>query len=469
LSEFSIRFSGWKDIRHARGGFMDVNRGEWSSKAGFILAAAGSAIGLGNIWRFPYVVGENGGGAFVLLYVIFVVVIGLPYMFAELALGRSVQSNPVGAINAIRPGTPWKSVGYLGVFTGVGILSFYGVIAGWTVGYIFKMMIGEPGGFVEFISNPLLVSLLFAGFLAITALIVHGGVSHGIERWSKILMPVFFVLLIGLIIYVMTLKGAIKGLEFYLKPDFSKLNGRVALAALGQAFFSLSLGMGLMITYGSYVSKKENLISSAVYIAFFDTLIAVMAGLIIFPALFAMGQSPAAGPQLVFVVFPELFAAMPGGMIVGVFFFILLSVAALTSTISLLEVPVAFLVDEKKVNRKMIVWIVALFTFIIGLPSALSQGASEFFTNFGLLPERLTSADFLSQMSFIFGDFSLGFGALLLSLFIGWVWGADKAAGELSLGSYGFARTKKIWMFMIRFFIPVVIFLILLNLFGIFG
>lgn len=448
---------------------MDMSRGEWSSKLGFILAAAGSAIGLGNIWRFPYVVGENGGGAFVLMYIIFVVVIGLPYMLAELALGRSVQSNPVGAIKAIRPKSAWKVAGYLGVFTGVGILSFYGVIAGWTVGYIFKMMIGEPGGFAEFISNPLLVSLLFAGFLFITALIVHGGISQGIERWSKILMPVFFILLIGLIVYVMTLKGALKGLEFYLKPDFSKINGKVALAALGQAFFSLSLGMGLMITYGSYVSKKENIITSAIYIAIFDTLIAIMAGLIIFPALFAMGQSPAAGPQLVFVVFPELFAQMPGGLIVGMFFFILLSVAALTSTISLLEVPVAFMVDEHKINRKSIVWIVALFTFLIGLPSALSQGASEFFTNFGLLTERLTSPDFLSQMSFIFGDFSLGFGALLLSIFIGWVWGGGKAADELSHGAEGFVKTKKLWVLMIRYFIPLVIFLILLNLFGIFN
>lgn len=447
---------------------MDVSRGEWSSKVGFILAAAGSAIGLGNIWRFPYVVGENGGGAFVLMYIIFVVAIGLPYMLAELALGRSVQSNPVGSIHAIRPGSPWKGAGYLGVLTGVGILSFYGVIAGWTVGYIYKMMIGDPGGFNEFISDPLLVSLLFAGFLFITSLIVHGGVSQGIERWSKILMPIFFVLLIGLIIYVLTLDGAAKGLAFYLKPDFSKITGKVALAALGQAFFSLSLGMGLMITYGSYVSKKENLISSAVLIAFFDTMIAIMAGLIIFPALFAMGQSPAAGPTLVFVVFPELFASMPGGFIVGMFFFILLSVAALTSTISLLEVPVAFMVDEHKSNRKSIVWIVAFVTFLIGLPSALSQGASDFFSNFSLLPERLTSIDFLSHMSFIFGDFSLGFGAFLLSIFIGWIWGADKAADELSLGAESFVQTKKIWMFMIRFFIPVVIFVILLNLFGIF-
>lgn len=448
---------------------MDNGRGEWSSKIGFIFAAAGSAIGLGNIWRFPYVAGENGGGAFVLMYIIFVVVIGLPYMFAELALGRSVQRNPVGAIDAIKPKSVWRGAGYLGVFTGVAILSFYGVIAGWTIGYVYKMITGNPGGFAAFISDPWLVSILFAMFILITAAIVYGGIADGIERWSKILMPLFFVLLIVLIVYAMTLKGASEGLAFYLKPDFAKLNGRVLLAALGQAFFSLSLGMGLMITYGSYVSKKENLITSGIYVAVFDTMIAIMAGLIIFPALFAMGESPAAGPQLVFEIFPKLFASMPGGFFIGALFFILLSVAALTSTISLLEVPVAFMVDEHKANRKMIVWIVALLAFLIGLPSALSQGASEFFTNFSLLPERLTSADFLSHMSFLFGDFSLGFGALILSIFVGWVWGANNAADEIETGGSGFKKFRAVWMFMIRFFIPAVIFLILLNMFGIFG
>jgi NSS family neurotransmitter:Na+ symporter len=447
---------------------MDVQRGQWSSKIGFIFAAAGSAIGLGNIWRFPYVVGENGGAAFVLLYITFVVIIGLPYMFAELALGRVSQKNPVGAIDIIKPGSYWKWVGVLGVLTGVGILSFYGVIAGWTFGYIFKMATGTMGDFSEFVSNPLVVLLLFAFFMLLTTSIVYGGVEAGIERWSKILMPILFLLLVGLIIYSVTLEGAGKGLSFYLQPDISKITGKTMLAALGQAFFSLSLGMGLMITYGSYVSKKENIISSAFYIGLFDTTIAIMAGLIIFPALFAMGESPSAGPSLVFVVLPKLFAQMPGGLVVGTFFFILLTVAALTSTISLLEVPVAYLVDEKKANRKKIVWVVALFTFIMGVPSALSQGSSKFFTDFSLLPSRLASADFLGHMSFIWGDFSLAFGALLLSIFVGWIWGAGKAADELESNSSFFQKTRGVWIFMIRFFIPVVVFLILLNLFGIF-
>jgi NSS family neurotransmitter:Na+ symporter len=447
---------------------MDINRGQWSSKIGFIFAASGSAIGLGNIWRFPYVAGENGGAAFVLLYIIFVILIGLPYMFAELALGRSAQKNPVGAIDKIKPNSIWKMVGLVGVLTGIGILSFYGVIAGWTFGYIFKMISGNVGEFREFVSDPFMVLLLFAVFMLITTMIVYGGVERGIERWSKILMPILFILLIGLIIYANTLEGSGSGLKFYLQPDFSKITGRTMLAALGQAFFSLSLGMGLMITYGSYVSKKDNLISSAFYIGLFDTLIAIMAGLIIFPALFAMGESPSAGPSLVFVVFPKLFTQMPGGLVVGTFFFILLSVAALTSTISLLEVPVAYMVDEKKVNRKKIVWAVALFTYIIGIPSALSQGASEFFTELSILPDRLSSADFLGHMSFIWGDFSLAFGAFLLSIFVGWIWGGSKAANEIEQGSPNFIKTKHFWIFMIKYFIPLVIFLILLNLFGIF-
>ncbi len=448
---------------------MDSNRGQWSSKVGFILAAAGSAIGLGNIWRFPYIVGENGGGAFVLIYIIMVVFIGLPYMLAELALGRSVQRNPVGSIEAIKPKSAWKGVGYLGVLTGVGILSFYGVIAGWTVGYIYKMLAGRPGGFAGFIADPIPVLILFAFFIFLTALIVNGGISGGIERWSKILIPLLFILMLGLIIYANTLKGSGKGLIFYLNPDLSKITGKTILAALGQAFFSLSLGMGLMITYGSYVSKQENIMTSAFYISLFDTLIAFIAGLIIFPALFANGLNPSAGAKLVFVVLPDLFAKMPGGALVGSVFFLLLSVAALTSTISLLEVPVAYMVDEKKQPRKKIVWVVALVTYIIGIPSALSQGANHFFTDFGWLPSRLASADFLSEMSFLFGDFSLVVGAFLLSIFVGWVWGAEKAADELALGSANFNRFRKVWIFMIRFFIPAVIFIILLNLFGIFG
>ncbi len=442
---------------------MSAPRGQWNSKIGFIMAAAGSAIGLGNIWRFPYVVGENGGGAFVFFYIIFVVLIGLPYMFAELSLGRATQKNPVGAINKIRPKSFWRLAGFLGVVTGVGILSFYAVIAGWTVAYIYKMFTGNVGDFSAFVANPGGEVLLFALFVLITTLIVQKGVSEGIEKWSKILMPIFFILLVSLVIYSLMLDGASKGLEFYLMPDFSKITGRTLLAALGQAFFSLSLGMGTMITYGSYLSKNDNLVTSSLSVAVFDTMIAIFAGLIIFPALFAMGKDPAAGPALVFVVLPELFLEMPGGLIVGSLFFVLLSVAALTSTISLLEVPVSYMIDDHKVDRKKIVWAVAGFTLLLGIPSALSQGANDFFSDFGLIPASYTGPDFLSQMSFLFGDIALAVGAISLSIFVGWVWGVDKASDEIERGAPFFKKTRWIWSFIIRYVIPVVILLVLLN------
>jgi len=448
---------------------MENQRGQWSSKFGFIMAGAGSAIGLGNVWRYPYIAGENGGGAFVVVYIMVVLLMGLPYMIAELALGRATQRNPVGAIITIKPGSHWKWVGVLGVITGLGILSFYSVIAGWTLGYIYKTGVGTGLNFQEFVANPLQSILLFAAFMLITALIVYGGIENGIERWNKILMPLLFLILLGLIIYTFTLPGAMKGVRFYLYPDFSKITGKTVLAALGQAFFSLSLGMGLMITYGSYLSKKDNMVVSAMSISLLDTLAAFMAGLIIFPALFSMGENPAMGPALVFIILPKLFMQMPGGTIVGPFFFILLAIAALTSTISLLEVPVAYLVDEKKMNRKKIVWLAAFITFILGIPSALSQGASPLFTNLRMLPAYLSSADFLSQMSFLFGDFSLVIGGLLLSIFVGWVWKANHAADEIQQGSPVFIKLKKLWIFMIKYFLPVVILIILLNLFGIFN
>ena len=329
-------------------------RGQWSSKLGFIFAAAGSAIGLGNIWRFPYVTGENGGAAFVFIYLICVLFIGVPYLYAELALGRAVQKNPIGAISSIKPGSLWILVGGLGILTGFFILSYYSVIAGWTFGYIFKMMIPYEMSFGEFVGNPGLVILLFAIFTLLSVWVVYGGIQCGIEKWAKILMPILLILPFILIIYSNLLPNSGKGLVFYLKPDFSKITGKVILAALGQAFFSLSLGMGLMVTYGSYISKKDNLITSGLYVALADTGIAIMAGLIIFPALFAMNQNPAEGPGLIFNVLTPLFREMPFGIFFGVIFFVLLSIAALTSTISLVEVGTAYFVDEPLKRR--VIW-----------------------------------------------------------------------------------------------------------------
>lgn len=444
---------------------IEAQRSQWGSKLGFILAAAGSAIGLGNIWRFPYTTGENGGAAFVLVYLICVIVIGIPVLIAELTLGRYTQRNPVGAIKKIMPKGWWKFVGYLGVIAGIVILSYYSVVAGWTIGYIVKTALHQTGSFSDFIANPISEVGYFVLFLSLTMFVVLGGVRGGIERWSKILMPLLFLILLGLILFSITLPGAEAGIKFYLNPDFSKITGKTILAALGQAFFSLSLGMGAMITYGSYINKNTNLITSATTVALSDSLIAIMAGLVIFPALFAAGMSPAQGPGLVFNVLPQIFSQIPAGTIVGVFFFILLAIAALTSSISLLEVGVAWAVDELKITRMKATLALTFAAFILGIPSAMSQGYSSFFSNLHLFGKT----GFLDIVDFLFGSFALTFGGLILSIFIGWKWGSAKASDEIMYGlDNTYKPVLKIWSFLIRFVCPVVIFFVLLNIFEIF-
>lgn len=444
----------------------DASRGTWGSRAGFILAATGSAVGLGNIWRYPYITGQNGGAAFVLMYVGCVLLLGLPVLIAEMSLGRKTILNPVGAFKAISSSKFWPWVGYLGVATGVGILSFYLVVAGWTLGFIFRTIFHSTGSFGEFISDPVSEIGYFTAFLFLTTFVVLGGVEKGIERWSKFLMPLLFLILLGLIGYNITLEGAAAGIEFYLKPDFSKIEGATILAAMGQAFFSLSLGMGTMITYGSYLSRKESIPFSATAVALTDTLIAFLAGLMIFPALFSVGLEPTQGPALVFNVLPKVFETMPGGTLLGVFFFILLAIAALTSTVSLLEVPVAFLVDQKKWSRRKAVWILTAIVFVAGLPSALSQGTLELFSKMSVFGQT----DWLSLMNFIFSDLSLPIGGFFLCIFVGWVWGAGNATEEALTGATPRARALMIaWKPLVRFVSPVIIFVVLLTKFGLFG
>jgi NSS family neurotransmitter:Na+ symporter len=441
------------------------DRGAWGSTIGFVLAAAGSAIGLGNIWRFPYITGQNGGAAFVVIYLAFVFLIGVPVMIAELTIGRHTQKNPVGAFLKIVPGTPWHWVGMLGVLTGVGILSFYGVVAGWTLGYFFKALAGDFAHatsaeklgelFTGFIGNPAVAIGLLAAFMGLTMLVVVRGIAQGIERWSKILMPVLFVLLIMLAVRSVTLPGARAGLEFYLQPDFSKIHAETFAQALGQALFSLSLGMGAMITYGSYLSRRDDIPKAAASVAIFDTLIAVLAGLMIFPALFAAGLDPAGGPGLVFVVLPSIFANMPGGWFFGSSFFLLLSVAALTSTISLLEVPVSYLVDEKGWSRRKAVAITGTFTFVLGIPSALSQGGLGIFSK---LPA--VGMGFLDFMNALFGNYSLSIGAFLISVFVGYKWGVSAAITEVQAEGNRFPLSTS-WGSLLRFICPIAIFVVL--------
>ena len=441
------------------------SRGHWGSRMGFILAAAGSAIGLGNIWRFPYTAGQYGGGAFVLLYLFFVALIGVPVLLSELSMGRASQRSTVGAFKKLVPGGPWFLVGGLGVLTGFGILSFYSVIAGWTIYYLFLALSGrfaqgltsEQSGaiFGELTSNGGLLIFLTFVFLLLTVLVVRRGVSSGIERAAKILMPIFFVILLIMAGRSVTLEGASEGLEFLFHFDASKLTQEAVISALGQALFSLSIGMGAMITYGSYLSKNENLPTSGVIVAFCDTLIALLGGLIIFPALFHAGADPAAGPGLVFVVVPTIFQTMPAGSLFGVAFYALLAIAALTSTISLLEVIVSYFVDEKGWSRDKATWLLGLACFVLAVPSALSQGAVGFLSQMSL-----PGGDFLSLANIIFGNYCLSIGAVFICIFVAWKWGIPNAIAEMEDG--GRLPAAGIWAFMVRFVCPVAVAIVLI-------
>lgn len=442
-------------------------RGKWSSSFKFVLAAAGSAIGLGNIWRFPYTAGMNGGAVFLFIYLLAVLFLGLPVMYEELSLGRHTQKNPVGAFETIKPRSGWKLVGFLGVLTGICILSYYAVVAGWTVYYIFLSLTGKFSSgldantakaiFESMGSNPWINLIFLALFIGITAYVVSRGVEKGIEKWTSVLMPLLFLILVILAVRALTLPGASKGLSFYLKPDFSKINFQVILMALGQAFFSLSLGMGAMITYGSYLRKEENLLKAGAEVVVFDTLIAFLAGIVIFPTVFSFGLSPSAGPSLVFQTLPFTFSKLPFGSLVATLFFFLLAIAALTSTISLVEVAVAYLVDEHRINRKLAAWVVAGVAFLLGVPSALSGSVNLF----KKLPA--IGKDFLSLMDFIWGNISLALGALLLTLFVAFVWKAENAAMEIRPDPAKPFLGEEAWKFLVKFIIPIVIALILLN------
>jgi len=443
-----------------------TDRGQWSGRLGFIMAAAGSAIGLGNIWRFPYSAGEGGGGVFVLIYLAFVILIGVPLILAELAIGRKTERNPVGSFKALVPNTWWPVVGGLGVLTGFGILAFYSVVAGWTLGYLFKALTGglaaavdaEQSGllFGELVGDPLWALLLTGVFLVLTVLIVRGGVSGGIERATKIMMPLLLLILIILAVRSITLPGGGEGLAYLFKPDFSKVNFGVVMGALGQALFSLSLGMGAMITYGSYFPKQENLWSSGATVAFFDTLIAILAGLIIFPALFFAKIDPSSGPGLVFVVLPTIFNSMPAGAFFGVAFYFLLAIAALTSTISLLEVVVCYFVDERGWSREKASWLLGGACFALAIPSALSQGAVGFLGANGMF-----TWDFLTLNNNIWGNYSLSIGAILICVFVGWKWGIKPALASLEEGGFSLPGAG-LWAILIRVICPVAILIVLL-------
>jgi len=445
-------------------------RESFGSRIGVIAAAAGSAIGLGNIWRFPYVAGENGGGAFLLIYIGFIVLIGAPVMLSEFVIGRKAQRNPVGAFRMLAPGSRWPLVGYMGIIAAFTILAFYTTVAGWTLEYLYNSIDNGFKGqgkrelermFGTFVADgwrPLFWQLVFMFF---TAFIVFKGIRNGIEKYTKILMPMLLLIILGLIIRAVTLPGATDGLVFLFKPDFSKITASAVLQALGQSFFSLSIGMGTLITYGSYISKRDNLGSTAVSVSIADTIIAIMAGIAIFPAVFSFGIAPEAGPGLVFITLPMIFSQMAWGMFFEIIFFILLAIAALTSTISVLEVVVAYLAEELSMTRKKATIIASVSITILGILCTLSMGPLPQLSIAGL-----NLFDLLEKSS---ANIFLPLGGLMIVLFTGWKLKPDAVFNEVSNDGKLKVRVKWIYLFIIRFLAPLAISLVFLNGLGVFG
>lgn len=443
-----------------------TKRESFSSKFGVIAAAAGSAIGLGNIWRFPYVAGENGGGAFLVVYLLSILVIGVPVMLSEFIIGRSAQKNPYGAFRKLAPGKPWYLIGLMGVVAAFMILAFYTVVAGWTLEYIYQSFTGNLVGkatedlammFDAFREDSVRPVIWFFVFIGLTGYIVMSGVKNGIEKYTKLLMPLLLLMLIAIAAYVLTFENSSKGLEFLFKPDFSKLTPKVILEALGQAFFSLSIGMGTLITYGSYIRKNEKLGSTAISVAGADTFIAILAGIAIFPAIFAFSNvenlnvSDISGEGLVFITLPSILYSIPGGQILSTMFFTLLAVAALTSTISVLEVIVAYFVEELGMIRQRATLVAIISVSFLGMLSIIFSGV------FGFLNK--TTANIL-----------LPVGGLFIVIFVGYFFGRKRTVDELS--NNGNIRIKYIpvFRFIIRFIAPIVISLIfiygIINAYG---
>ncbi len=440
----------------------NIGREQWGSRIGFIVAAAGSAVGLGNVWRFPYLVGMNGGAAFVIVYILLAITVGMTVMMAEFCLGRASRRNSVGAFKILARNPLWNVFGWIGLLVGgFIILSYYGIIAGWTIKYMFGSLTGLMDIAAEGKSGDVLGSFLGNSGAVIayqvvamiaTIAIVAGGIGKGIERACKIMMPALFILLIILILRSVTLPGAAEGISFYLKPDFSKLTGKSILDALGQSFFSLSLGMGIMITYGSYIPRDENLPQSALMILGLDTCIAFLAGLAIFPAVFAMGMAPEQGPGLTFVTLPGVFAKMPMGGLFSFLFFLLLFVAALTSMMSLLEVAVSFIIDEFNVSRFTAAVGGGTFITLLGIPSALSLAGRP--TVFGM--------SFFDFMDYLSNSIMMPICAIGICLFVGWAW-ADEARREITNDGLVHFGMKELWVISLRFFAPIAIGIILVS------
>ena len=447
-------------------------RGNFGSKVGIVLATAGSAVGLGNVWRFPYMTGENGGAAFILIYLGCILILGLPGMISEFIVGRHAQANAARAYDKLSNGRPWKLVGYLGILTSTIILGFYAVVAGWCLQYLFASIVGQLDGdaeyvknyFVSFSSSPVKPVLWGVGFVLLTHLVVVRGVRSGIERASKLLMPILLVLLFIIVMASCLLPGAVEGIKFLLMPDFSKVTGNMMLDALGQAFFSLSLGTACLCTYASYFSKDTNLLNSAGQIVVLDTLIAILAGLMIFPAAASVGVSSDSGPSLIFItlpnVFQQAFSALPVvGYLIGVMFYALLVFAALTSTISMHEIGTAFFTEEFHISRHWAACIVTLVTSVICVFCALSVGAYDRLQVMGK-----SLMDFCDMLT---ANIMLPLGGMLTCLFVGWYVPKQVVRSEFTNQETVSGRWFGVYLFAVRYVCPICIILVFLHQMGV--
>lgn len=434
------------------------DREQWGSRIGFVLAAAGSAVGLGNVWRFSYVAGEQGGAAFVFIYLIAVILIGYPLMATEIAIGRKTQRNQIGAFRELAPDTPWWLVGVLGVTSGFIILSFYSVIAGWSLAYTLKSLSGFSivqdfeaifAGHIGSVWPPI---IWHAIFMLLTLVTIGAGVVKGIQRTVKVLMPILFIILVILAGRAVTLQGAGEGIAYYLAPDLTAITAETLLAAVGQAFFTLSLGMGALITYGSYLKREENISDNSGWIVGLDIFVAILAGFAIFPAVFAFNLAPDYGPGLVFITLPAVFAAMPAGTFFGFLFFLLLSVAALTSAFSMLEVVVAWLIDEKGWDRVKASILSGIIIFLMGIPVSLGYSIFSGVTVLGL--------NILGVYDFLTGNILLPLGGFFTAIFAGYVWKHNNVVKEIN-DPPGRIRFGSMYGFLISYVIPVIILIVL--------
>lgn len=438
-----------------------MKRDSFGSRFGALVAMAGSAVGLGNLWRFPYLVGENGGAAFIIIYILMSFFICLPIFICEFVVGRRSQENAYSSFRDLSGGSWWKYVGMMTVIVPLIVTSYYSVVGGWSIEYLFKSLafsftLGESQAaistmFGDFVSSPWIPLATHTLFLLITAVIVAAGIKGGIEKFSKIMMPMLFVIVLGIAIYSMTLPGAKAGLDYLFNPDFSKIDAKACAAALGQAFFSLSIGFGTIMTYASYVSKKENVMFQSMATAASDLAFALIAGMAIMPAVFAFGLNPQSGPGLVFETLPYVFSQMPAGGVVAILFFVALLVAAVTSSISMFEVGVAYLVEEKKLPRVGACAIIFAFCWVLGAFCSLSFGPLSEFRLFGR-----NIFDFFDNLS---SNVLMTLGSLLTVLFVGWclkktdIYDEFTNGGTISMN----AKIFGVLWFLIRYICPLAV------------